>query len=133
MVRTTQKEKGHLSDRVVYHVKFASEMLLNPVNDPSYVKIPTRLSATEGDTRANTTNVKVRVVDHYEGNVEWVLESWMEIQENLLAPMGYTRTSENGKKMVALYAENRGRNRTSATNECMSFSSKLYCGYAPNP
>ena len=123
MVRTTQKEKGHLSDRVVYHVKFASEMLLNPVksedNDPSYVKIPTRLSATEGDTRANTTNVKVRVVDHYEGNVEWVLESWMEIQENLLAPMGYTRTSENVKKWL-LYMQRTvdGTARQQLTNAC---------------
>jgi hypothetical protein len=104
MVRTTQKEKGHLSDWVVYHVKFVSEMLLNPVksedNDPSFVKIPRCLSATEGDTRANTTNVNVRVVDHYEGNVEWVLESWMEIHENLIALMGYTRKSEVVKKWL---------------------------------
>jgi hypothetical protein len=95
MVRTTQKEKGHLSERVVYHVKFASEMLLNPVksedNKSGYIKIPTRLSATEGDTRTNTTNVKVRIVDHYDSNVEWVLKSWMEVQEYLIAPMGYTR------------------------------------------
>jgi hypothetical protein len=63
MVRTTHKEKGHLSDRVMYHVKFASDMLLNSSKSDNavtgFVKIPTCLSVMEGDTCANTTNVKV--------------------------------------------------------------------------
>jgi hypothetical protein len=98
-------------------------MLLNPVksedNDPSYVKIPTRLSATEGDTRANTTSVKVRVVDHYEGNVEWVLESWMEIQDNLIAPMGYTSKEDVIKKWL-LYMQRTvdGTARQQLSNAC---------------
>jgi hypothetical protein len=114
MTKTTSKTKGNRFEKVNYHISYYTKAFFDPdgeleegeektntKSNPT-VKIPVRIEANGGDSRANMSSFEMKSITHFENNVENVIEGISQLQERVIKPKGIENPNEEIKVRLML-------------------------------
>ena len=105
------KQKGNRYDKADYHIPYYTTAFFNPGKEKKEdedekvshtVKLPIKIAADGGDTRANVTSFEMRGISHFDNNVEAVLESLSQLKERVIKPKAIEDTIEEWKVTLQL-------------------------------
>ena len=110
MLRTTSKSKGHKTERTQYFIPYHTDSFFvtakkeegEVVKEPSTTKFPIQMDPEGGDTRTNTTYVKVNNVDFFDSEPEKILNVYSTIQQRLIKPKNNGDEGEDAKQFLHL-------------------------------
>mmetsp|Transcript_19332 Transcript_19332/g.21896 ORF Transcript_19332/g.21896 Transcript_19332/m.21896 type:complete len:460 (+) Transcript_19332:69-1448(+) len=89
------KAKGHRVADPKYLVRFYEPLFFGlkdseegeiPPQEKKTVKLPVKITSDGDDSRSNVTNQEIKMISHFDGNVEGVLESLSQLQELVIKP-----------------------------------------------
>ena len=66
------------------------------------VKIPIKIAANSNKSRSNVTSFEIKGINHFDNNVESVLETFMELNEQVIKPKGITDSKQECKTVIKL-------------------------------
>ena len=114
MAKTNKNnEKGHRAHAIIKcHVPFYSSSFFDPEgtteegevknHKDKMVKIPIKIAADGDESRSNVTSFEIKGINHFDNNVEAVLETFMELNERVIKPKGITDSKEECKTVIKL-------------------------------
>ena len=90
MTKLNTKSKGHRNELAKFHVQFYAKSFFDPngeleegeapqVTTPT-VKFPVKINTEGDDSRSNVTTQEIKAITHFDGNIEAVLESKLQIK-----------------------------------------------------
>ena len=104
MPKTTKKLEGNLFEKVHYHILYYTTAFFNQggeledgevtVKKAYTVKIPIKISADGDDSSANVTTSEMKWISHFNNNLENVLESLSQLEEQVIKPKAIADTGK---------------------------------------
>jgi hypothetical protein len=101
----TQLLKGNKAADTRYHIRYYNKAFFDPAGEleegqepeskiGTTVKLPVKIDAEGGDSRANVTYWEIKGITHFENNVENVLDSIHQLQQHVIKPKGIENPHE---------------------------------------
>ena len=113
MIRYTSRVTGHKNDKARCFIPFHTERFfataredgeITATKEPKQVKFPVKLDENEEDTRANTTYVKVNVIDYFDSDVESLLGTFSVLEKRLIKPKNLDDEGQEARQFLAYLA-----------------------------
>ena len=92
MFRNTNPFRGHKASRTQYFIPFYTEGFFNKTEEgiksakTERVSFPVKVVQSDEETRTNTQQIKVNVIDFFDSNIERTLNVYAVIENRLVRP-----------------------------------------------
>ena len=92
MIRSTTQFRGHKTQRAQYLIPYYTDSFFNKEEEKEKVakcekvSFPVKVVQTDEETRTNTQQIKVKVIDFFDSNPELILNVYSVIENRLVKP-----------------------------------------------
>ena len=103
--------KGNTYDRVSYSIPFYTNLVYfkpegeDDDGETKEVKIPLKINPKEGDSKLNMTYLVVRAIEHWDNNIELVLDNFTCIDDKIMPSRTNGKAKDDIKMNKIIYID----------------------------
>ena len=112
MTKTSSKTKGHRFEKATFHIPYYTASFFKPEEEveegevtskpSSTVKIPVKIDKEGDDSHSNILSFPMKTINHFDNNVEDILNSISQLYERVIKPKGINDPNNETKQTLKL-------------------------------